>query len=164
MRTQFSAPRVLLYQFQSCICVSDGQIILVRVHVLARGQRGSRRVPRARRCTGRNRIGIGRVFINFYRNSNGNKLVFAHICTGYKCVGCCLDVCNDIDAFAVVDFGFRCAGDSRLGNRDRDGGVINRDNVLLFFILDAGTGVGGLGAAVVVVGMVNSMMSLLPCG
>ena len=74
------------------------------------------------------------------------------VCPVGKVVCFLRDLVKDIKASAIVGLFVRlCENIIRLGNRDRDSGVIDLDDFFARFILDAGTGVGGLGAAVVVV-------------
>ena len=141
------------------VLIDNGQIVGILAvgaigfdfHVRGSLELGILRTPRTSRCSCGDGIGVFFVIRILDLDDNINECVLAFVFAGHKlvCLGC--NIRKHIDAFAVIDLGGSCTGDARLGNLDGDGRVIDLDDFFALFILDAGTGVGGLGAAVVVV-------------
>ena len=106
-------------------------------------------VPCASGLARQNRVDIVRA-IDLYLDLDIDELVLRAVRKAVCLLGYLVE---DIKAGAVVGlFDCRRKDIDRFRNGDRDGGVIDLDDFFALFILDAGTGVGGLGAAVVVVG------------
>lgn len=116
--------------------------ILVFILHIGACLRGCRLLPCARLLAFADRVDIIRTF-------NGNLYFDINeciVCPVGKVVCFLRDLVKDIKASAIVGLFVRlCENIIRLGNRDRDGGVIDLDDFFARFILDAGTGVGGLG-------------------